>query len=397
MNDLHLGFKVERLLAIQPNWKQLEINATVPLAHQRWCPAEGKELKTICTLVGSNGQQRLKIGLCPACGYLGYITRPTSEWMEKFYLETWDDAQVQGDFRKMEKLKRQYETGTIGKEGEVIPLVKKFILNKDCYICEIGCGYGKMLKQINLLGFKRLVGVENSRHRAEIARKVYALEVLTGPFESRPIQGALKKKGPFGLIFAYHVLEHVYNPAQTIQAASQLQNEGDYLIISTPNSIGEASMGTLLFLPHLHSFTQPSLKKLLQRYNYVVVDNSLTTNKNINIVARKVKFMPWQESNRQKDYFTEAVAKFTKGLALEKLYPYSPRRFWWFRKDDIGGQTRFYPYRLLEQAHWYLVSKLGKYQLTSSLLVSNLTARYTSLQESSLEIQFKDNIKLFYK
>jgi len=395
MDPHRLGFKIERVLELQ-RWKVLEVDSTIPLAIQPSCPSDATSLKTICTLVGKRGRHKLRIGCCPACGYVGYIDRPTKDWIARFYLETWDSARSQQVMKKAKKLQEAFLKGNLGKEREVIPLLKKLNLDKERYICEIGCGYGKTLKQIERLGFTKLIGVENSRHRAEVARQAYNLKVLTSPFEDDSVQSTLKKVAPLSLVFAYHTLEHTYNPAKVIQLVAGLQEEGDYLIISVPNVKGEVSMAVLASLSHLHSFSRMSLKRLLHKNNYLILDDSLSTNMSINLLAQKIAS---SDTNRivKEDYYDKTVEKFIRGLGLAGIYSSAPRRLWWFHKEDVGGQLKFYQNKLLERLHWRVVAKLNKYRAPNSLLINSLATRYTSYQESSLEIQFKGNVKLFYK
>jgi len=401
MSKSYLGFKIEKVLQFQI-YKVLNIEPTIPMVRQPYCPSDEVRLKTICTFVGNKGKQKLKVGCCPSCGYVGYIDRPSKDWINNFYLRMWDRAKDRNIVEKSEKLRKNFTSGHIGKKREIIYLAQKLPLDKNRYICEIGSGYGKLLKHMEVLGFKKLIGMESSFHRAEIAQKAYGLRILNASFEDSVVQTELKKLAPFSLIFSHHVLEHSYNPAEIIKLSSALQGNNDYLILSLPNLEEEASMAVLAFLPHLHSFTKKSLEKLLNKNGYVIIDDSLTNKRNLNIVAQKKNSSSIIAKQITENYFDKTVTKIKKGLGLRKFYRASRRRFWWYPKSDIGGQSVFYKTDFLENIHWYLISRINGYKykkrnVCNSLLISNLDNRYTQEKESPVEIQFNGNIKLFYK
>lgn len=423
-----LGFKIHDFLGLL-DWKVLDINPSVPLVSYLTCPADGEFLKCVSSFIGNEGAQKIRLGCCPSCGYVGYMDRPSDVWIVNFYSNVWDEANVKTkdisgiaeDFR--EKLAKK----DFGRKQEVLTLSKKFPIDKNRFICEIGCGYGTTLKQLELRGFKKAVGMEHSRHRAKVAKEAYGLQVFSYPFESGTLQEELQKLAPFSLIYSHHVLEHTYNPPQIIKLASSLQSAGDYLILSVPNVVGEVSMATLAFLPHLHAFSVLSIAKLLYNNNYIIIDNSLTTDFSINLVAKKVGsgFLPDNLgqyvylSKENNDASKFIVEKFIRGLGLGVSFKGPSRRLWWYRRFDIGGQTGFSTNEFTERFQWgakslinkfryknAIISRIGRYRYfknfiqeipAQSALVSDLSPRFISYQESPIEIQFKDNIKLFYR
>lgn len=392
-NPLCLGFKIEKFLDLK-NFQVLEISASVPLAKQESCPSDGTRLSTLCTFVGNSGTQKIRFGACRNCGYAGYIDRPTKEWINDFYLHTWDSAGEADVESEIQKAKERLIAGDMSKEKESVLLIKKLGLAKNRAICELGCGYGGSLRQIKDLGFSDLIGVENSSHRAAIAEKAYGIKVLTGAFESENVQNGLKIKAPFGAIFSYHVLEHVYDPNEVVALAAELQKDGDYLILSVPNFVKESSMGVLSFVPHLHSFTAESLRLLLARNGYGVTDVSMTTNQNLNVVGKKGASAG---EAKGKDFFSEAIEKFYRGLGLSGRKRAYTRRLWWLGNTDLGGQRCFLGSNIFERLNWKLFRKFSGNEAAKSILVSDLAQRYSSLHDSPLEIQFEGNIRLFYK
>lgn len=407
------GFKVKRFRKLN-NWKLLEMDASIPLTVSLGCHADGTSLRTLCAFVGNGGKQKIRIGCCERCGYTGYIDRPTKEWIGKFYSESWDKGNpaTQEDRVRLEveRRKKQFAEGTDRFTNRTYLLQNKFknLFKKDRPVCEIGCGYGFQLEHLKDWGFEKLAGLEASPHRAEVARRAFGHEIFTAPFEDAETQAKLRAKGPFGLIYSHHVFEHVYDPNEIIRLASSLQEEGDYFMITLPNFEGEFSLGTLFFLPHLHTFTKYSLAKLLAKYGYEVADDSLCTKYEISLAAKKVSQPKIKEPER-KDFFAEATAKFSRYFQFPKE-PTRRKLFWASRDIDVGG---YVPYlgdaltrieeiitaRIFTLRHKKeLISYIGippqEWRGIISLVVDPLEKHYA---DSPIEIQFEGNVRLAYK
>jgi len=277
------------------------------------------------------------------------------------------------------------------------------------YVCEIGCGYGHNLKAVEGLGFKKIIGVENSKVRSEITRDVHNLEVLTGSFEHPSIQSELQKRAPFGLIFTNHVVEHVYDPAEIIALSSKLQKGGDYFVIAIPNVLHESPMHLAFFLPHLHSFSVESLKALLNKHGYTVIDDTFTTKFELYMVAQKnhdsnspIK-KRGASQHESVDYFGKTVQRFIDGMRLSKEYRVPTRYLWWFRGGNISKQSWYFLNPFMPPLYFKVLSRIFRYRYNRPqgkmcmCIVNNLAHRYTSFDESPIEIQFEGNINLFYK
>lgn len=411
MNEKQFGFKLIKFLRPPYFYKVLEIDSSVPMDSQEYCPCDDCALKTICVLVGNNGSQKLRIGCCDSCGYIGFIDRPSKEFIDTFYLEDWDDAHNKNIQLEIEKYKAR------GGSRFGASLASVLHADKNRYVLDIGCGYGRDLKSMEKEGFSKLIGVESSKHRAEIASHAHHFKTLVGSFENPSVQAELKKIMPFGLIFIRHVLEHTYHPSEIIQLCSQLQKTGDYLLIMIPNAQTEGSGSIILFLPHLHSLMPASLERLLAKHGYVV-EHSFSHPGENHVIARKTNgtvSLPQKTNN----YFEKTLNKFVSSLGLDRPYLDTPRILWWFRRIDFGGQARVL-WRPLVWFQWVWMSKLYyrykykdllihtvgkvKYKKRPShvagmvgLLVSSLQKRYVPHEESPLEIQYEKDIKLQYK
>lgn len=409
-----LGFRFLKFLEIF-DWKTLEITPDIKISTQENCPADKTKLSIFVSHVGKGGSQKIRLGLCKNCGYYGFMDRPSRGWMEEFYLGMWDEDESRDIQDEISKRKPGVLSKDRRRKKDLLKFLSKFNISKDKYVLEIGSGYGGTLKEIRDLGFKKVLGLESSLHRAEISRKAYELEIFSAPFEDTNLQKNLQKFSPFGLIVTHHVLEHTYEPDRILNLASGLQSQGDFLMISVPNSEGEFSASEFFFLPHLHSFTPESLERLLNWNGYEILNDSLSVSRNIIFLAVR-KDNPVQKYSKR-DYFAMRLEKFKKGFGLGRSYNFSPRRLWWDRKIDVGGQAPFFKNRILEEIHWPFASQFNKLyryrriyiselgrkkwllskRIFQSALVSDIEKRFTNFEESPIEIQFEGNVKLAYK
>lgn len=389
--------------------KTVEID--FPLVKRPHCPADGATLQTICTLFGNNGRQRMRVGACDDCGYIGYLDYPSQEWLQAFYRLEWGrtvetDIIKELDRRKRISKKKLEANRALHSVKQLNKFLKHHPLGKDKHIFEIGCGYGQALAFFKEQGYK-VAGCENSAYRARIARETYKLTVTNVPFEDANFQRKLRSSH-FGLIFSQHVLEHVFDPRDMIFRSSKLQSVGDYIIVAVPNVYTEPSLITLLYLPHPNAFTKQSLVTLLHAHAYELVDD-FSDQEGLYLVGRRVA-QPIKIKQEGKHYRSRSIRKFTTTLGLGKRYITSFRRLWCFRPlgHDHGGQVAHS--ELLEQimGEWYrlfahkllmlyFVYRFGHLDSYLACIVKDVPFRYSTYRESPLEIQFEKNITLLSK
>ncbi|MEK6543528.1 MAG: class I SAM-dependent methyltransferase, partial [Elusimicrobiota bacterium] len=137
-------------------------------------------------------------------------------------------------------------------------------------VLDVGCGSGIFLHCAKRVGF-HCQGVEQSQDAAACIRRQFALDVTAGGVES------LDSDARFDLVTMFHVLEHVADPAHTLQRLRGHIKDGGHLLLEVPNI---TSWGLRLFgkrwigldLPrHITHFSETTLKRLLGRTGYRVV------------------------------------------------------------------------------------------------------------------------------
>lgn len=381
-----------------------------PLVERLYCPSDDTTLQTICTLFGNQGKQRVRIGACDNCGYIGYIDYPSKEWLHTFYRQDWGcptETDVLHEVNRRKRMSRkQIEAGRLMRTVKIRRFLKRHALAKNKHVFEIGCGYGESLAYLAEQGYK-IAGCENSAFRAKIAREVYKLPVTNLPFEDANLQRKLHSSR-FGLIFSQHVLEHVFDPRDMIRRSREIQSEGDYIIVAVPDAYTEPSLMTLLYLAHPNAFTKQSLTNLLRAQAYELVDD-FSDQEELYLVGRRVSH-PVRAEKEKNHYLNRSIDKFTIVLGLGKKYFTPFRRLWCGRRlgFDHGGQTAHSELAENIMGEWYrkiahkllmlyFVYRYGHLEPYQVCIVKDVAFRYSSYEKSPLEIQFEGNITLLTK
>lgn len=421
---LQQGFVIKKYRDMMHE-KVFTIDDLIPMHFQAFCPACDLRLETLCALVGQQGRQKIRIGFCNTCGYIGYMDRPDKKWTADWYSSQWDDANLKDAARE------EVASYLVLKEGRqiIIDLIENLHLDKHGVICEMGVGYGGVVRNLELKGFTKIIGVENSAHRARIVNNTYGYPVAQGSFEGPEVQHQLKQYSPIQLILSNHVLEHVYDPSEVIASVAAMQGIGDRLVLSLPNVIGEHSGMVTFFFSHLHSFTKESIERLLNKHGYQLTHDSSPDDSNIIIAAQKVE-KPVATLALKSDYKAIAVNKLYKGLALSQFSEPGRYQVYWeslrsgFDMSRITTSSRLATIKwqiknLLKRSKKRLIaifpaikyikrsarnSSIGKSLATATALprgytmdVATLKYRYTDPKEIPFEIQFSGPIKVLIK
>jgi len=391
------GIRIEDILQ-SSRLSLLSVDEKMPFDRWLACPSCEKRLRLICRLIDASDRQ-VRVGLCENCGYIGYMDRPTKIWMDDFYSREWD--------KTFPRTLAEIQKGTVLPSKGIKPsrylaasLVEKIKPDKEKPVCEIGSGYGEVLKYFRDSGFKDIIGVENSKHRAELVREALGFNILHGGFEDENVQRHLIEQKPFGLIFSHHVLEHTYDPAEVVKRISYLQDEGDFLILALPNSAGEHINYALLYLVHLHSFTKESLEALLNKNGYEIIADNSPDDSNTIIAARKTSD-PKPRFQIKKNYFNSVSKRIRKGLAFDEIKkPIWYSLYWEQNSERDKSEVKELGSSFLVKLIWYLRNK-------SAYIRSRFFRRFTSghtilvyLEEASgdyFEVRFPDKITFLVK
>jgi len=137
-------------------------------------------------------------------------------------------------------------------------------------LLDIGCGAGRYLAFARNLGWE-VVGVERDVQAAQNAAQYSGGDVKAGRFEEMEFEA-----GSFDAVSLWHVLEHVYDPLDTLKRIRPLLSEEGALIIGVPNMdcLQRRLFGKAWWyweVPrHFWHFTPKTLTALLERAGYQI-------------------------------------------------------------------------------------------------------------------------------
>lgn len=101
-------------------------------------------------------------------------------------------------------------------------------------VLELGCATGYMTKYLKEKKHCSVVGVEKNRYAAAKARK-YAWRVIAGDLNSQKIWRTVRENGPYDVVFASSVVEHLEDPWDILSRIFRVLKPGGKLILTVPN------------------------------------------------------------------------------------------------------------------------------------------------------------------
>lgn len=131
-------------------------------------------------------------------------------------------------------------------------------------IFEVGCGDGNLLAYLRGHGWE-VHGSELDAGTAAVVRRRHGIIPFVGDVAEHAPPG-----GPFPVVAAYHVLEHVYQPAAWLRAVRALLDEEGILHLQVPNfaswtrRLSGVAWASLMFPQHVYQYTPGTLQALLR-------------------------------------------------------------------------------------------------------------------------------------
>lgn len=195
-------------------------------------------------------------------------------------------------------------------------------------VFDIGAGIGQFLDNARRAGFE-VDGLELSPRGCQHARERFGIELRQGRLEDFRLPAA-----HYDVVTIFHVLEHVPDPAWTLAECARILVDGGVLVVAVPNEIeavtsrlhrllrriglpglgsrGRNGVKSLATAPHLDEvhlsrFTAATLRGLLERSGYEVLDLGVDRH----LPETGLKGLAWKIFN----FFADALAR-TTGIFL---------------------------------------------------------------------------------
>ncbi|MBI5766030.1 class I SAM-dependent methyltransferase [Candidatus Falkowbacteria bacterium] len=183
-----------------------------------------------------------KLLKCLACGLVYTDPIPDENFLNDFYQSYDSIGQKENYYKSI--IHYQQTKGGRDLERFFLELAKKYKLNKESEILDLGSGSGVFLDILKRNNFRAL-GVEISGAAVDFAREKFAVncvvaDVLKVNFEP----------GRFGAVFMWDLLEHLPRQQALIKKIGGWLAHGGYVVIETPNNNALIN-GFILFLMDL--------------------------------------------------------------------------------------------------------------------------------------------------
>jgi len=209
----------------------------------------------------SGPQQEWRYLSCADCGHAWLVPTPDPQALQKHYNSEYQvprAAYFRTVNREFPSLRRKVERLTAGRR-----------------MLEIGCSYGGMLARFAGVGWK-VEGVELDHRAVEVASKELSLHVEEGTIK----EAAVKLSPPYDVISAYHVIEHVPDPAAFLSQIRGLSTTDGILVLRLPNASSAVAQLTrgwwewFIAPEHVNVFSPRSITLLLQQEGFAVISQT---------------------------------------------------------------------------------------------------------------------------
>ena len=231
---------------------------------------------------------------CDCCDAVYQDPMPTPAEIAGFYPDNYSLYEQLGKPKQLGRLKGsifRYKYGYTHLDAPLIfrliaPIISVFKYRDairfvpDGKAIDIGCGNGKFMCTMNLLGWK-FEGVEFNPVAVKACRSV-GLKVFHGD-----LHAAAFESNSLDLITARQVIEHIPDPDSFMREIDRILKKGGRLVIETPNSkaLGRQWIGTYWFaneVPrHLVLYCSTNLHMLARRHGLRLVDAKMFTSPKI--------------------------------------------------------------------------------------------------------------------
>jgi SAM-dependent methyltransferase len=243
-----------------------------------------------------DGSEVFSIIECTLCGLFSLRPRLPLEKMKKYYPNNYQlfVQAVEDETNYFRFLDRYW-----GREKQVKQVIKR--VSDPGVILDVGCATGILLSGMRRRGWD-CYGVEPNQYAANYAQQRFDLKIFCGYLEN-----ANYPEKFFDVITMMDVLEHVFDPINTIREIHRILKPGGYFIGNLPN--GNA-WERFLFGPywvgweaprHYHVFTPKTIKKILEDQHFRSVNIfSYIGRHGTFMVSLKFWIASWQQPKRIK-------------------------------------------------------------------------------------------------
>ena len=151
--------------------------------------------------------------------------------------------------------------------------VKKFYLNKNSNIVEIGSNDGSLLKNFKNEKFEH-IGFEPSKNVADYSRKNYKVNVFNGFFNLKNVKKINKFKKNTDLICAANVICHIPDLKNVIKSIDLLLSKKGVFVFEEPylGSMFQSVSYDQIYDAHVFIFSLHSVRSIFKNFGFDLID-----------------------------------------------------------------------------------------------------------------------------
>ena len=256
------------------------------------CPACHQSGGTILSTRDGKTGDALVVVQCAHCG-LGHVEpMPSVQALEQWYASHYRQDYKQAESPRLSHVLRAARLGLERwKWASTRPVFRMPVRSLD-----IGASSGEWVYLLQGLGVAAR-GIEPHQGYSAFARNALGLDITTGTLQQRlPDMPA----GGFDLVSMFHVLEHLPDPVQSLQAITRLLSPGGMLFIEVPDVAGLSSPRNTFFRAHTLYFSAHSLRAVVRAAGLEVVAENFQEGGNLRVllqVARHRAPVTWEPSD----------------------------------------------------------------------------------------------------
>jgi 2-polyprenyl-3-methyl-5-hydroxy-6-metoxy-1,4-benzoquinol methylase len=211
------------------------------------------------------GSKETCYDICTDCGFVYQNPKLESHEIESLYARDYYDRAEQTVSEKYIQKKEEYALQSFEWIASNMPVRQP---SEGFSVLDIGSNTGAFLSLFVRAGWNAH-GVEPSTNMCNVARKQYNLEQL----HTMLFQKDTFSPQSFNMVTLLHTLEHLEDPSEILANIREVLRSDGYLYVEVPDIYHpKSAFYTSYFAaPHLYTFSQASLIRLLAKQGFHVV------------------------------------------------------------------------------------------------------------------------------
>lgn len=226
------------------------------------CPACQGPLHPVAQLRNRQRQVIVARSACKGCGLFTLSKGPNTTWWRDFYNYEWDQRPKQAERHANDRNPHPHA------------FIQRHSPEKGLKILDVGAGYGTAARVFLENGYQNVFAIEHSEKRAQHIQKTYRIPVSHCPIEDFRKDPIFQKHGRMDYIYLWHVFEHLKDPMHTLTLLRDLLEDDGFLFVAVPDFYFESFGHLCHSILHLHSFTPPALRSLVERSGFQILEHA---------------------------------------------------------------------------------------------------------------------------